>query len=194
MRALTTSERVLDAIRREFPDFRLVRKRASAFSKAIDVALRIVTFGAQRQYLTHYHTVIGSTLYLPESWEATPDVDRAIVLRHELVHLRQRRRLGLVPMALLYLLPYFPLGLAWGRARLEWEAYRETVRATAELKGMEVARSAELRGRIVGRFTSGAYGWMWPFRRTIERWYDELLNELSAEHEEHSPRVSPAPA
>ena len=173
------AERVLDQIRGEFPDFRMVEKRSSAFSRAIDVGLRLVTLGAQREFLTSYHTVIGATLYLPDSWERTPDVDRAIVLRHERIHLCQRRRLGLVPMALLYLLPFFPLGLAYGRARLEWEAYRETLRATAELKGLEVARSPELRGTIVGRFTGGAYGWMWPFRRTIERWYDDAMSELA---------------
>ena len=26
--------------------------------------------------------------------------------------------------------------------------------------------------------TSAAYGWMWPFRRSVERWYDEALREL----------------
>ena len=81
-------------------------------------------------------------------------------------------------MAFLYFVPFLPLGLAYGRARLEWEAYRETLRATAELCGLERAQSKALRAGIVGRFTGGDYGWMWPFRRQVEGWYDLALAEL----------------
>lgn len=148
-------------------------------SRAIDVALKIVTFGGQRRYLSEYHTVIGDTLYVPTAWESASDVERAIVLRHERVHLRQRRRLGLPLMTFLYLFWVFPLGLAWGRARIEWEAYTETLRATAELRGLSAARAPELRAKIVARFTGAAYGWMWPFERQVQRWYDEALAEIA---------------
>jgi hypothetical protein len=33
----------------------------------------------------------------------------------------------------------------------------------------------------VERFTGGDYGWMWPFRGHVERWYDAVLSELEAE-------------
>jgi len=163
----------------EFPGFRLVAKRDSKLSAAIDVALKLVTLGAQRAYLTHYHTVIGYTVFTPDSWETADEIEQLIVLRHERVHLRQRRRYGLPLMAFLYFVPFLPLGLAYGRARLEWEAYRETLRATAELCGLERAQSAALRTGIVGRFTGGDYGWMWPFRRQVEGWYDRALAELA---------------
>src|SRR5262249_31182255 len=119
---LSLSERRIDQIRREFPRFRLVPKAGDPLSRVIALALRAVTLGRQRYYLSHYHTVLGYTLYVPESWGSTSDVDREILLRHERVHLLQRRRYGFGLMALLYLLPFFPLGLAYGRARLEWEA------------------------------------------------------------------------
>jgi hypothetical protein len=174
-----SSAELVAEITREFPRFRLVSKRESAFSFAIDRALKLLTFGAQRAYLTHYHTVIGDTLYTPDTWATTGELDRIILLRHERIHLRQRRRYGLLLMAFLYLVPFFPLGLAYGRARLEWEAYRETLRATAELLGLERAQSPELRRGIVRRFTGGDYGWMWPFRRQVEGWYDRALEELA---------------
>lgn len=174
------AEGLIAEISREFPDFRLVEKRGHRLSIAIDRLLRVLTFGRQNEYLTHYHTVIGNTLYTPYSWDTTPDVERVIVLRHERVHLRQRRRYGTLLMSFLYLIPFFPLGLAYGRARLEWEAYRETLKATAELRGIDSARAPGLRERIVERFTGGAYGWMWPFRRQIEHWYDQALAELDA--------------
>ena len=178
------SDALIKEIRQEFPRFRTVDKRQDALSRAIDGALRIVTLGGQRGYLSAYHTVIGDTLYLPASWDATADIDRAIVLRHERVHLRQRRRYGFALMTFLYLVPFFPLGLAYGRARIEWEAYTETLRATAELAGLAAARAPELRSQIVRRFTGPDYGWMWPFDRQVQHWYDRALEDISNEHPE----------
>ena len=179
MTDVPSSAELIAEIAEEFPGFRLVPKRENPLSVALDAVLRVFTFGAQSQFLTHYHTVLGHRLYTPDSWATATEVDRVIVLRHERVHLRQRRRYGLLLMAFLYLIPILPLGLAYGRARLEWEAYRETLRATAELLGLERARCPELRARIVARFTGGAYGWMWPFRSQVERWYDRALAELA---------------
>jgi hypothetical protein len=175
---LVRSDRCIEQIREEFPRFRIVPKVGDGLSRAIDAALKLVTLGGQRHYLTHYHTVIGYTLYVPQSWESTSDTDRVILLRHERVHLRQRRRYGFLLMALAYLLPVFPLGLAYGRARLEWEAYLETIRATAEHYGLDALRASDLRGSIIRRFTGPDYGWMWPFPRTVGRWYDEAVREL----------------
>lgn len=168
-------------IRAEFPAFRIVPKAGNLFSRAIDVGLRIITAGAQRHYMTRYHTVIGDTLYVPDAWHAMSDVARVILLRHERVHLRQRRRYRMLPFALLYLLPILPLGLAYFRARFEWEAYRETLRATAELCGLDAADDPILRREIVRRFVSADYGWMWPFSRAVERWFDQALTEIRAE-------------
>lgn len=176
------SERLISEIRGEFPRFRLVPKRGDQLSRLIASTLKVLTFGAQDAYITHYHTVLGDTLYLPDSWESASDVQRAITLRHEWVHLRQRRRYGLPLMTFLYLLPFFPLGLAYGRARLEWEAYAESLRATAEYCGLDAAEDPELRRQIVGRFVSGAYGWMWPFRSRVERWFDRSMREVRSEH------------
>src|SRR5690606_32061014 len=138
------SRAALDAflaeMRTEFPRFRVVKKSESPLSRAIDVALRVVTLGGQRAYMTRYFTVIGDTLYVPEGWEHTDPIEAVITLRHERVHLRQRRRWTLPGMAFLYLVPILPLGLAWGRARIEWEAYEETVRSeehTSELQSRE---------------------------------------------------------
>lgn len=172
------SEQFLLGLRQEFPAFRIVPKHDHAFSHAIDLALKLVTLGAQRHYLTRYHTVIGYTLYVPPGWARISDVARVILLRHERVHLLQRRRYGFVLFAFLYLVPFLPLGLAYGRARLEWEAYRETLRATAELQGLASLADGRLQDEIVRRFVGGDYGWMWPFPARVRAWIDEALAEL----------------
>jgi hypothetical protein len=172
------SEQFLLRLRQEFPAFRIVPKHDNLFSHAIDLALKVVTLGAQRRYLTHYHTVIGYTLYVPPGWAQMSDIARVILLRHERVHLQQRRRYGFVLFAFLYLVPFLPLGLAYGRARLEWEAYRETLRATAELQGVASLADGRLQDEIVRRFVGGDYGWMWPFPGRVRAWIDEALAEI----------------
>jgi len=164
----------------EFPEFRIVAKADRGLQRLIDVALKLVTLGGQHEYLTRYHTVLGYTLYVPASWNDDTDAQRFVLLRHERVHLRQRRRYGMLGMAVLYLLPIVPLGLALGRARLEWEAYAETLRATAEIHGLAAARDPDMHEYLVRQFTSSAYGWMWPFPSTIRRWIRNVIDELEA--------------
>jgi hypothetical protein len=146
---------------------------------AIDVFLRIITLNRQRHYLTRYHTVLGHTLYVPPTWDSMSPEDRYILLRHERVHLRQLRRLGSVGITIVYLFPILPLGLALGRAMLEFEAYKETIRATAEIRGLSAASHPTLREHLVARFTSADYGWMWPFPKMVGRWFDEVVESLS---------------
>jgi hypothetical protein len=172
------SDALVEEIVREFPSFRIRAKSDSSLQRAIDIALKIITLGTQHEYLTRYHTVLGYTLWVPSKWPDSPDELRYILLRHERIHLRQRRRYGMLGMTFLYLLPLLPLGLAYGRARIEWEAYTETLRATAEVKGLEAARDRELHDYLVKQFTSGAYGWMWPFPRVIRRWIAQTLREI----------------
>lgn len=180
-RVAAIDERYLEQLRAEFPGLRIVRKEDDRFSRLIDRALRVVTFGGQRDFLTRYVTTIGRTIYVPAGWERRSPESRYITLRHEAVHLRQFRRYGFVLMAALYLLPFFPLGLAWGRARLEWEGYAETIRATCEVHGLEAARDPRLHAYVVRQFTGPAYGWMWPFPRAVQGWIDRLVSELALE-------------
>jgi hypothetical protein len=171
--------RIQRELAEEFPRFRILKKRTSVLQRAIHVALALITLGGQRVYLTHYHTVLFGTLWVPDAWDAMSDDDKYILLRHERVHLRQRARLGDVMMSFIYLVPFFPLFLAYGRARIEWEAYIETLRATAEVYG--VAAAEALRPHIKRRFVGPEYGWMWPFPRAFDRWFDEAMADLRAE-------------
>jgi hypothetical protein len=164
----------------EFPGHRIVPKASSRSQRAIHRALVIVTLGQNRSYLDGYHTTIGRTIYVTGSWDGMSRDERYMLLRHEAVHLRQFRRYTLVGMAFLYLLVPLPLGLAWFRARFEREAYAETVRAAAEVHGPAHVRAPSFRDHILEQFTGPAYGWMWPFRGSLERWYDRVLASVEA--------------
>ena len=156
---------------------RIVRKAGAWHQRAIHHLLRVVTLGGQSQYLDRYVTTLWHTVYVPDDWEARPIEERWATLRHELVHVRQFERWG-VAMAVAYLLLPLPLGLAWFRMRFEREAYEETLRAWHELGGR--AACERLRAHVIGQFTSGAYGWMWPFRRSLERWFDAQVDALTS--------------
>jgi hypothetical protein len=163
-------------LQREFPGLRVVSKEGDALSRLVDLLLKIATLGAQREYLTRYTTVIARTIYVPLEWPKRSPAERYVTMRHEAVHLRQAKRYGIVAMSFLYAIPFFPVGLAYGRARIEWEAYAETFRAAAEVWGPRRARA--MREHVLLQFTSGAYLWMWPFRAQVNAWIDEVLSTL----------------
>jgi hypothetical protein len=169
---------LLDQMRAEFPRLRIVPKPESRFQRAIARLLKIVSFGQINDYLDGYHTTVGQRIYVTGDWEEIPRDRRYLTLRHELVHVRQFRRYSLPLMAILYVLLPLPAGLAWFRAHFEKQAYGEEIRAAAELFGIEHVRAAGFRQNIIEQFTGPAYGYMWPFRRAMERWYDRILAGL----------------
>ena len=168
------------ALRAEFPRFRIVRKDRSPLHKLIHHALRAITFGRMTSYLDSFQTTIGSTVYVTPDWDAWDADHRYVTLRHEAIHLRQFRTYTVPGMALLYVLLPLPLGLAWFRARFEWAAYAESIRAAADVWGPAYPRRTAYRQYIIGQFTGASYGWMWPFRGQLERWYDQVLASLPA--------------
>jgi hypothetical protein len=168
------TDALIAEITREFPRFRIIRKDRAWTQKVIDGLLRVLTFGAQRSYLTGYQTTIGQRVYVTSDWDDLPDESRYVTLRHEREHLRQFRRFTLPGMALLYVLLPLPIGLAWCRARFEMQGYAETIRASVEIYGPAHVLRPVFREHVVSQFLGGAYGWMWPFRRSVERWYDRV--------------------
>jgi hypothetical protein len=166
---------LVEALRQEFPTFRIVRKDQSPLHKAIHFALVVITFGRMTSYLGSYQTTIRRTVYVTADWDDLDPDQRYVTLRHEAIHLRQFRRYTLPGMALLYVFLPLPMGLAWFRARFEMEAYAETIRAATEVWGPERPAGEYYRRHIVEQFLGASYGWMWPFRTSVERWYDRIL-------------------
>ena len=171
---------LLEEIRQEFPRFRLVRKDQSRFQRALHYGLIAITLGGMRGYLEHYQTTIGYTIYVTSDWDERDARERYVTLRHELVHLRQFHRYTLIGMAILYLLVPLPMGLSYFRARFEKEAYEESIRTAAQVYSMDHVRRGDFRDRVIRQFLGPSYGWMWPFRKQIEAWYDGFVAELEA--------------
>ncbi|MFT7578677.1 MAG: hypothetical protein ACI9MR_000335 [Myxococcota bacterium] len=170
--------------------FQLRRKRDSRFCRLIDTVLKVLTFGGQDRFMTEYITTFGGRIYVPAGWDDTPPGERYCILRHEIIHVRQFRRLTWPGITLVYVLFPLPVGLAAGRAWLEWEGYRETLKSTWQVYGEAEARSVRLKKSIVRRFTGPDYGWMWLRGRTISNAIDRYLETLAAD----PPPALPPPA
>ncbi len=184
-------EKVVDETLSEFPSFRLLPKSQSLLMKVINVLLLIITLGMYRRFMQLYVTTIGLTVYVPENWATWSPYERAMVLRHERIHMRQRRAVGKFWFSLSYLLLPLPGFCALYRRRYEQEAYRETMRALLEYYGQEMLqRNEEL---IVSQFRTSAYFWMWVWdSSTIQRWWDETVAELLLERVSGSFATNPA--
>lgn len=172
-------------IRSEFPSFRIYYKRSSRFMRAVELFLRIISFGQIRAFFTEYVTTIGSTVYVPDGWRSMSETNRYIILRHERVHMRQARKWSLPLFAFLYLLVPLPAFFAVCRMRFEMEAYGETMRAVAEVRGVHSIRTEAFRQYIFDQFKKPAYLWMARgIPGIVENWYYGLVRELEAKEKQ----------
>jgi len=98
------------------------------------------------------------------------------MMMHERIHMRQRNRYGGFLFSFLYLFFPFPIFFAYYRMKFEKEAYEETMYAVVLVYDNDAAEMLRAsRDHIVSHFTSATYFWMWPFKKSIERWYDASM-------------------
>jgi len=170
-----TYEDRLAKVRKEFPNFQVVPKSSSLLMRILGT---IMFFN--KAFMTKYLTTFGYWVWVPTLWPDYADCRKESLLRHEAVHLRQQKRFGFLLFAFLYLFFPLPLGLAYFRARFEMEAYAESMRAQSEYFGVDMLKNPEVKTFYVSQFTSGAYGWMWPFPVAVGSWYDETVKKINS--------------
>ena len=87
-------DKLLDEIKTEFPDFKLMKKKDSKLMNAIDGFLKVITFGQMMNFMESFVTTIGNTVYVPSAWDSKSPSAKAITMRHERVHMRQSKIMG----------------------------------------------------------------------------------------------------
>ena len=165
-------------IEREFPTFVMISKRDSLLMRAVGFFLLVLSFGKMKQFMTNFTTTIGDTVYTPTDWETFSPRSQTIILRHERVHMRQARKYTRFWFSFLYLFMFFPIGLAWYRAKFEMEAYTESLRAYREY-GIDITQP-DIKASILMHFTTAEYLWMFPFKGYLEKWFDKTVLEVLA--------------
>ncbi len=171
--------RLIYDVREEFPDFEILKKEDSRLMKLVDVLLKIITVGQMNTFLTGFITTMGNKVYIPASWQDLNLVNKIEILRHERIHMRQSKKYGRFIFSFLYLMAPLPVGLAFFRRKFEMEAYEESMRVLYFYKGSSAFTSL-LREFFISQFISANYFWMWPFRKSIETWYDDAIKKIQS--------------
>lgn len=143
------------------PRFEVCYKNESRLQQWIGWLLRPIN----PTYMTEYTTIMFGKVYFP-SREAIEEWGPSQVystLRHEFVHLMDSKRFP-IWFELSYLL-LFPTILTM-RAYWEWRGYTQTLLVEYEQTG---TISSQLVEHIIDRYVSGDYGWMFPFRKRLQR-------------------------
>lgn len=172
----------INQLKKEFPKFKIILKSQSLLMKTINIFLKIVSFGLMKTFMISFTTTIGDTIYVPSSWETEwDDTTKIIILRHERIHMLQKKHYTMILFAILYLFIPFPIGFAYFRKKFEQEAYEESMKATAELRSAIILELPEYRNHIIGQFVSANYLWTWFSRKSIEAWYDKQVEQLKSQ-------------
>lgn len=148
---------------------KIVRKDQHWFWKALGWIVMVVTFGQNKTFTSRYITTIGKTIAVPSTWDSYSDLSKLEILTHELVHVGQYRKYTPPVMGLLYLLVFFPIGLAYFRYRFEREAYVVGFKKTLSY---DPSQRQRLIDHGVEQMTSGQYGWTWPFKKSVRAWFE----------------------
>lgn len=170
-------KKLIDDITKEFFDFEIIKKDESKKMKIIDIILKVITFGNMNKFMTGFITTLGNKVYVPSSWDAYPLINKIEILRHERIHMKQAKKYGRLLFSFLYLMVPLPCGLAYFRKKFEMEAYEESIKTSYEYLG-EKTFSPEKKAFYISQFTSANYFWMWPFRGSLEEWYDAAVEKV----------------
>jgi len=178
---------IIAEIKREFPKFEIIVKTDSALMKTLNVIIKYSTFGKVKDFMTRYATTFGYIVYVPSEWK---NLDRIEVLCHERVHMRQMRRYGRLWFMFTYLF-LLPTVFAYFRKRYEQEAYEGSMSHAVLHGGIKMVEDKDYRENVIKSFTSASYFWTWPFRESIEIWYDTVVENLRVSEISENNEVTP---
>ena len=185
-------ERLTKYFQKQIPGFEILSKKKSPLMRAIS---KILFYN--KKFLTSYVTTLYPKVYVPElPWREKDHVAAMATLAHEYVHLKDRKRMGLL-FNFLYLFPQnlapFALLGAFGnsplwflcllfllpipsptRAWLEFRGYRMTLAVWAHFLGRDWSPGRFIDSVVERNFVGSAYYWMFPFRRyLIKKFHSE---------------------
>jgi len=165
---VTTFYNLVNDITREFPDFAVIPKNDSKLMWAC-YYLGLMRFW-NPVFMTRYITTAFGKVYMPADLIGT-EVG-ADVLRHELVHLRDAKRWGILFYVSYLLLP-LPAVFTM-RAYWEFRGYCESLRCERDRYGVVYSETFNY---FVDIFVGPSYLWMCPFRGFIRGRFLKFLEK-----------------
>jgi len=181
------------------PGLKVVRKKDSKLMRFFGKLLFFLP-----GFMETYTTVLGKTVYAPDSLWNGESVGHVMTLAHETQHAWDEIRLGRIVYKFLYLAPQIlvPLALlsilaiwfggvwlwwlaalvllaplpAWGRMYIERRGYLITLACRWWLYGEDNATRAC--AHVITYFKGPAYYFMWPFEKSLQRWLLRRMREV----------------
>jgi hypothetical protein len=175
-----TLSATIEDILKEFPKFKILKKSESWLMKTISKLLFFISFGKNQSFMINFITTIGNTVYVPDGWDNKPEKSGIEILMHERIHMRQSKKLTPIIYSLAYLFFPIPVGFAWARAKLEWEAYAESMRVKSYFQGIDSIKTPEFKEYLFSNFTGPSYLFMMPFRSVLEKWYKQYFDGVES--------------
>jgi len=193
---------LVTAAQKYFPDLQIKYKDQSWFMKLVGTLLFF-----NKAFMTNYTTTIGSQVYFPtESFVKTRPVSAAVILLHELVHIKDAHKISKPLFGALYLspqifallcLPLFlvswkialPLVLLFAspipsyfRMYFEKRAYLTSLysiyRLSKKLNFKPLLASQEK--DFLSQFKGSFYYFMWPFGN-LQKEFDDAVAKIQAD-------------
>jgi len=182
------------------PGMKIVIKHESRLMRFLNVILFFTP-----DFMTRYCTTVGSTIYVPEAWLEQHPYRLLPVLAHETQHIWDHRRYHVA-----YLLGYFvPQLLALGSLLAVLAVWFSNYwlwaltclvflaplpapgRMLIERRGYLMSLAVEYwmgaadpmkNGWPVSAFVTAGYYFMWPFKKSLDRWFREELKKIQDGH------------
>jgi len=157
----------MESLKKEFPKLKIHTKKSWWLKKVFSLP------GIKKLKWENSTQTIGMNIWLSDQWESIPPVYQLSTLRHERKHLLWFRNHTTILASLLYLFFIFPIGLAYYRALFERDGYRESMVVRVQCFGPSQVVKKQCRKMYERTFLSWKYFKMWPFRKTVARWFSE---------------------
>lgn len=181
---------LLAHIYRNISGFQIVEKESSRLMRLLSFLLFF-----NKKFMTDFTTTIYPKVYFPKSVLSSGDpIQRITILAHEYVHMRDRKRFGIL-FNIFYLSPqiFVPLALlaVWfsnlwllcllfllpipsiGRAYLEYRAYKMSI----FIYYYFIGKVPDL-NYYVEQFTTSNYYWMMPLKQLLYNNFNEFAIKL----------------
>jgi hypothetical protein len=181
-----------------FPDLKIKYKDKSWFMKLLGFLLFF-----NKSFMTEYITTIGSTVYYPtESFTRVRPVSAAVILMHELVHIKDSHKISKPLFGFLYLTPqilallFIPfMFISWKlalpmlifaapipsffRMYFEKRAYLTSLYSINALSNRLNFKPllASQEANFLKQFNNGAYYFMWPFKG-LQKDFDDGIAKI----------------
>jgi len=119
-----------------------------------------------------FTTTLGKTIFVPKDWDTYSDLDKLSTLVHENIHIHQYSKFTVPGFLFLYLLCFFPIGLAFFRYLFERQAYLVGYKKILEYR---ITAKSMLINNGVEQMCKGNYGYAWIFPKAVRKWFEKNL-------------------